>query len=111
MVIIGFSNKTSLPIVRVLCRQFKHCVIITQNKNKFVLHQFIKRNHVRLINIKKNGIAQLMLNGWVFIYINPKHIQFNPHAWTCVNYVKHAIGIKNIWVQTPNALYKYLKKI
>lgn len=110
MVIIGFSNKTYRPVVQLLCRHFKHCVIITKHANKFVLHQFVKQNCVSYIPITNRGIAQLKSNGWVFIFLHQKPISFNTHTFTCVNYVKYAIGLKSIWIQTPNALYKYLKK-
>ena len=108
MVIVGFSDKTSKTVVRLVCRHFKHCAIITTHKNKLFLHQFVRRNHVPRIAITKRGIAKLELNGWVFIYLNSSPKQFNAHSLTCVNYVKHAIGIKNMWIQTPNSLYKYL---
>lgn len=110
MIIIGFSDKTSKTVVRLLCGHFKHCVIIEKNKRKFVLHQFVKRNNVQHIVVTEHGIAQLELNGWVFIYIDSQPKNFNPHKLTCVNYVKHAMGLRNIWIQTPNALYKYIKK-
>jgi len=111
MVIIGFSCKTSVPVIRLLCGHFKHCVIITKHTDKFILHQFIRRNNVAHIAITKRGIAQLVQNGWVFIYLHQSPIRFNIHTWTCVNYVKNAIGLRAFWIQTPNALYKYLKKI
>lgn len=112
MVIIVFSDKTHLSFVRLVCRHFKHCAVITEHANKLFLHQFVSRGNVTKIAITKRGIAQLKSNGWVFIYL-PKYkpIKFNPHAWTCVNYVKQALGINKFWIQTPNALYRYLKKI
>ncbi len=110
MVIIGFSDKTSKIIVQLVCGHFKHCAIITKHANKFVLHQFVKRNYIEQIIITKRHIAQLELNGWVFIYLNSPPRHFNKKCWTCVSYAKHAIGIKNLFIQTPNSLYKYLKK-
>ena len=110
MVIIGFANKTSKPVVQLICRHFKHCVIITKQNNKLVLYQFVKRRYVVQITLTKRGIAQLRLNGWVFIYLDAHVHDLNYGKYTCVNFVKHAIGIRNIWIQTPNALYKYLKR-
>lgn len=110
MIIIGFSDKTYRIGVRLFCGHFKHCVVITQNAGKLVLFQFVKRNCIKQIPITKRGIAQLESDGWVFIYLKQNPVNFNIHAWTCVNFVKTAIGLKKIWIQTPNALYKYLKK-
>ena len=110
MVIVGFSDKTSKLMPRVICRHFKHCVIITKQNRSMVLHQFVRRNYVVHIAITERGIAQLKSHGWVFIFLHHAPQKFNRHAWTCVNYVKQSVGIKNLWIQTPDALYKYLKK-
>ena len=110
MVIIGFSCKTSKSFVRLVCGRFKHCVVITRHKNKFVLHQFVKRNYVSKIAITKRGLKQLKLHGWIFIHLHCSPDDGNVHALTCVNYVKSVIGLKKFWIQTPNALYKYLNK-
>lgn len=110
MVIVGFSDKTSKPFVRLICGHFKHCVIITQHKNKLILYQFVKQNDVVQIVISKRGIAQLELNGWVFVYLDINASKLDSRRLTCVNFVKNAIGIKNIFIQTPNSLYRYLSK-
>lgn len=112
MLIVGFSDKTHIPVVKLICVHFKHCAIIAQHANKFVLHQFVSRGNIAKIAITKRGIAQLKFKGWVFIYIPHRKLeQFDARSWTCVNYAKSALGIKKFWIQTPNALYKYLKKI
>lgn len=111
MIIIGFSCKTHLPIVRLVCRHFKHCAVIVRYKNRFVLHQFAHCGNVAYISITAHGIERLRALGWVFICIkSPQRICFNKNAKTCVNYVKHAVGIKKFWIQTPDALFRYLKK-
>lgn len=110
MFIIGFSNKTSIPLIRIICRNFKHCVIITKNQKGFILHQFVKRNYVARIVVNERGIAQLKNNGWVFIFVHKKIHKLNPRAWTCVNYVKSGIGLKNAFIQTPDKLYEYITK-
>ena len=111
MLIIGFSEKTSKPLVQLVCKHMKHCAIITQDKNEMFLHQFVSRCNVAKIAITERGIAQLESNGWVFIYIDKyKPERLDQRAMTCVQYAKYAIGIKKFWIQTPDALYKYLKK-
>ena len=111
MIIIGFSTTTSKILPRVLCGKFKHCVIITKYAGNFILHQFVKRKHICRITITERGLAQLESNGWVFIYKkSPISPQFDPNAWTCVDYVKRALGLHKIWIQTPNDLFKYIQK-
>lgn len=110
MVIVGFSDKTSWQIIRLMCGHFKHCVVISEHKGKLVLHQFVHRNNVAHIAITRRGINQLKNNGWIFISLNRKPEKFNEKKWTCVSYVKYALGIKKFWIQTPNSLYRFLKK-
>ena len=111
MVIVGFSEKTHLIFVRAICGRFKHCAIITNHANKLVLHQFVQHHNIAKIAITERGLTQLKCTGWVFVRLPRCNIkQANLNAWTCVNYVKSGLGIKNIWIQTPNQLYKYLKK-
>jgi len=111
MVIIGFSTKTSKKLVQVCCRHFKHCAIITGTQNRFVLHQFVRRNYVKKITLSNHGLAQLKHNGWVFILSGTKRAKaMKTNAMTCVAYAKAALNIKNFWIQTPDALYKYLTK-
>ena len=73
MFIIGFSNKTSIPLIRIICRNFKHCVIITKNQKGFILHQFVKRNYVARIAINERGMAQLKNNGWDLFLCTKKY--------------------------------------
>lgn len=110
MVIIGFSDKTSVPMVRLICGRFKHCVIITKHNTNYILHQFVKHRNVAQIAISTRGIAQLKSCGWVFIYLRCHGVELNNNAWTCVDFAKRAIGIKSVWIQTPNSLYKYIEK-
>lgn len=110
MLIIGFSKKTHLKFVNMVCKNFKHCAVITPVGHKFVLHQFVRRNHIVKIDITKRNITQLERKGWAFIFLpQVRPDKFNPHATTCVNYAKSALHIKNFWIQTPDALYRYLK--
>lgn len=111
MIIIGFSKKTHLKIANHICKNFKHCAVIIPVGHKFVLHQFVKRNNVIKIAITKRSITQLERKGWVFIFLYQSRIgKFNTRATTCVNYAKTALNIKNFWIQTPDALYRYLQK-
>lgn len=111
MIIVGFSCKTNMILARIFCGKFKHCAIIVPSKNNFIIHQFVRRGNVAHIAITMRGISQLARYGWDFIYLkSPPDMHFNPNAWTCVNYAKHTLGIKKFWIQTPDALFRYLKK-
>ena len=110
MIIIGFSKKSSLVLPKILCRNFKHCVVIVPHKNNLIMYQFVRRGNVANINISNQSIGQLRRFGWTFIYL-PYDIahNFNPYsARTCVDMAKSALKIKNIFIQTPDSLYRHI---
>jgi hypothetical protein len=106
--LIGFTPKTSRIIPRILCRKFRHCCVI--DIENMILIQ-IGADRVRFIKINMNIIQKLMRNNWVFVYCRDKqnkNTQFN--FLNCVGFAKRVIGIKNPFILTPYALYKYLIK-
>lgn len=110
MIIIAFSNKTSKILPRLFCRRFRHCAPIFRLGNKLVMYQFTRANNITKIELQNRDIALLRAHGWRFIYI-PTDVpcDFDPnHAYSCVDLSKQAIGIHNIFIQTPYALYKYI---
>jgi hypothetical protein len=75
--------------------------------NYVPIHQTRKINQIRL---SMRDLQILQRHGWRFIYLTGDlaYNFNNTNAKTCVQLSKHAIGIKNIYIQTPNSLYKYL---
>lgn len=110
MIIIAFSGKTSKLLPQIFCSHFRHCAPIVPHGNKLIMYQFTTRNNIATIELKNRDIAILRAHGWQFVYI-PTDIQhdFNPErAYSCVDLSKRAIGINNLFIQTPYALYKYI---
>ena len=113
MIIIAFSNKTSKVIPHILCRKYKHVAPIVPSGNELTMYQFVNYRHVEKIKLNMRDIKILKAHGWEFIYINGIALphDFNPyHTRTCVDLTKRAIGLKNLRIQTPSALYKNLTK-
>lgn len=113
MIIIAFSKKTSKILPRILCRKWRHVAPIVMENNKLMLYQFIRKNRVEKIPLKMRDIKILMQYGWVFYTIKSepnKKPNFN-NAWTCVQMTKDIAKIKNIWIQTPNALLEKIPKL
>ena len=111
MIIIAFSDKTSKILPRIFCGNLKHCAPIEVNQNGMVLHQFMSHNNISKIKINMRDIKILMAHGWRFVYLpcdTPRDLDMC-RAWTCVQFCKYAIGMKNIFIQTPNALFKEIK--
>lgn len=110
MIIIAFAPKTSKKIPQIICSRFKHVAPIILNNKKMSLLQFAGKHNIQHINLKMRDIKILKKHGWKFIFTSNNIPQnFIPdRAWSCVDLTKRALNIKNIFIQTPNALYKYL---
>lgn len=111
MLYIGFSTQTHRFYARILCRHFRHVAPVLVNKNKCIIYQFIAPNNISLITIKRKDLKILQKYGWKFVKYNgkfaPKHaIKTKPI--TCVQFTKRACRIKNIAIQTPDALFRYV---
>ena len=113
MIIVAFSTYTSKKIPNILCRGFKHVALILPagaTDKELVMYQFMRRNNIAQIRIKTRDLAILGAHGWKYIYLatDMRNAPDATRAITCVNYVKHRLGIRNILIQTPMQLYKYL---
>ncbi len=112
MVYIGFSTKTHKTSARILCKTFRHVAPVLIQNSKCVIYQFVNMNKVVMISIKITDLNILVHYGWKFIQYDCK---FTPeHALkskpiTCVQFAKRACGIRNIKIQTPDALLKFIK--
>ncbi len=111
MMIIAFSTKTSKILPRILCRHFRHCAPIMCDKSHLVMYQFVRLGHIEQIQMRPRDIKILAQHGWVFVYLSPhtptRQYDFI-HAYSCVDLTKRAINMHNIFIQTPDRLYKYL---
>ena len=70
MIIIAFSPKTTKIIPQILCGKWKHVAPIVVNKDKMIMYQFVKPNHIEKISVRMRDIGILRQYGWKFIYIN-----------------------------------------
>ena len=111
--IIGFSKKTSKILPKILCKNFRHCALILElNKKQYLLlNPYFKKINIFLLN--KRDLEILKQNGWVFIKIKPDKTNLYTSVKSnisCVWFVKNAIGIHNLFIWTPDQLYKKLTK-
>ncbi len=114
MIIIGFTNKTSKILPRIFCRKFRHVAIILPDGDGFIMYQFVRRGQIAQIPLKKRDIKILIQHGWEFVLMEQHAVSKDftcLHAFTCVQMAKKAIGMRNIWIQTPYALYRKLKSL
>ena len=113
MIYIGFSTISHKTSAKILCKKYRHCAPVLIHNNKCVLYQFVAYKKIVPIHIRPRDLNKLELFGWKFIKYSGK---FAPgHALksksiTCVQFTKHALHIKNIAIQTPDTLLRYLTK-
>jgi len=110
---IGFSPRTHKVIAHIFCKKFRHCAPIISARNRCKIYQFTNPHNITIIPIKKRDIKILQSHGWEFIEHNTKIVPqsaLNIRALTCVQFTKRFCGIKKISIQTPYALFKYLRK-
>ncbi len=110
MLYIGFSDYSNKTLARMLCKKYKHCAPIIVNTKNIVIYQFVHMNKIVKIIRPKSDLNRLCQHGWLFIKYNtqPKQI-IKKKCFTCVQFTKYVCGIKNIWIQTPLDLFKYIK--
>ena len=110
MIYIGFSPRTHKLYARILCKRFKHCAPLVVQRNKIYLYQFVNKNNINIISLKKRDLLILEKYGWVFIKYNGIFNQdcVRP-ALTCVQFTKQSCNINNHKIITPYDLFKYLK--
>ena len=112
MIYIGFSTRSHKISARIVCRHFKHCAPIICYKNKYILYQFSNKHKITSIQLYPRDLKILKQYGWKFIpYTKQTDIDtaLQNKSLTCVQFTKKFCKIKNIKIQTPDALLKYIK--
>jgi hypothetical protein len=115
--IIGFTKNTSKFISKLLCKKFRHCVVIfaadevgIAQKDKFILAQ-IAADGVKLVCIGAAEMQRLKSAGWVFVRAPMRQrasIAKMPSLLSCVGFAKRALAINKPLIWTPDQLYRYL---
>lgn len=112
--IIGFTENTSKFISKLLCKRFRHCVVIfDMHDNGYILAQ-IATDGIKMIPIGIPELEKLKSSGWVFVNASIERAnhkrRFSLNILSCVGFAKRAMGIHHPFIWTPDALYRYLTK-
>lgn len=117
MIIVAFCTRTSKLLPRIVCRHFKHCAPIVPSgdaRKTMVMYQFVHRNKIVPIPITARGLRTLRAHGWAVVCVagvTPPPDLARACAPTCVAFTKRACGMRRARIQTPDALYKYLRRL
>ena len=138
--LIAFTRRSNKFWARVFCRHFRHCVVLfpacdaiphlrglPDSAVKYILVQ-IGIDGIRLFAVDARAMRRMKRAGWVFVEIkNGKlkmknerlkigtHKIFNFQFLTfnflsCVGFAKRAIGIRALFIWTPDKLYKKIRR-
>lgn len=113
MLYIGFSDYSYKIHARIFCKKLKHCAPVVIDKDTAIIYQFVRINKIEKIRIKKRDFHILEKHGWIFIkWRKNTKAQTNTryNCFTCVQFTKKMCGIKNIKIQTPLALFNYIRQ-
>ena len=112
MLYIGFSNYSNKLHAKIFCNTYKHCAPVVVKGDTVIIYQFVHINKIVKIHIQKKDLNILKRHGWKFIKSPSYNKETIPsfYCMTCVQFTKAMCGIKNIKIQTPLALFKYLCK-
>jgi hypothetical protein len=128
---IGFTHKTSKILPRIFCRRFRHCACLTPLGGKcrrkptsggYIMIHFVRPGKIEMIPLSARDIKILEQHGWVFFNYEVRSMKYEikpqddihisyfllHNSITCVALAKKILCIRNPFIQTPYALYKWL---
>lgn len=113
---VAFSKEADWFPLRIL-NKFKHCFLLIDNgKNWLAFEPLLHRTNIFVLDTP----IDIDLPEWLRkqgLDVIPALVNKDPNRngffsiMTCVSQIKRVLGIKNIFVQTPNQLYKFLSEI
>ena len=110
---VGFSDETTIPVLKLLKHGFRHCFVFFGDENyTFVLDPISNRLDLSFLPL---GVGQMLklfaLNNIKIVYV-PKRFEVNKVSstgiFTCVEVVKRILGISKFSIITPYRLYSFL---
>ncbi len=112
---VGFSDETTIPILKLLKHGFRHCfVFFGDENNTFVIDPISNRIDISFIPVGITCIINLFNQRNIkIVYIANKFQNkriSSTGVFTCVEVVKRILGISNPFIITPFRLYNFLIK-
>ena len=111
---VFFSDQSELWWLRFLRRGFRHCALIIEKDNLFILvdplsHQLMIDVHVEL---KREDFAHWLAHcGMTYVAVEMKPCPLRAAPWgflSCVEVIKRILGIRQRFIVTPWQLYNFL---
>ena len=112
---VGFSDETTIPVLKLLKHGFRHCFLFFGDENNsFILDPISNRIDLSFVPISIDYLVELFeKNNIKMVYIaerfENKKISTSG-VFTCVEVVKRVLGISKPFIITPFRLYNFLIK-
>ena len=111
---VGFSDETTIPILRLLKHGFRHCFIFFGDEySTFVLDPISNRIDLAFLPVGVGKIKKKFNEtGVITVFVNRFEVKKTSSSgvFTCVEVVKRILGISKPSIITPFRLYKFLMK-
>jgi len=112
---VGFSDETTIPVLRLLKRGFRHCFLFFgDEEHTVVLDPIANRIDLSILNLGISECVKLFAVQNIKIIYVPKRFDVckisSSGVFTCVEVVKRVLGISKVSIVTPFRLYKFLLK-
>ncbi len=112
---VGFSNETTIPVLRLLKHGFRHCfVFFGDESNTFVLDPISNRVDISFLPVGVKYMVNLFTSKNITVVYVPQRFEVKKISttglFTCVEVVKRVLGISKFSIITPFRLYNFIKK-
>jgi hypothetical protein len=113
---VVFSGHADLPWLRLLRPGFRHCFLVLQHADCWVMYEPLSnRTEISVIARKPDVdlIAWLRQMKFTVLPAQIQALQSKPAPWglyTCVEAVKRVLGIRHHGLFTPWRLYRFLEE-
>ena len=112
---VGFSDETTIPILRLLRHGFRHCFIFFGDENTtFVVDPIANRIDLSFVPVGVKIMSQIFSQKNIRIVYVPRRFELgrisSTGVFTCVEVVKRILGISKPFIVTPFRLYNFLMK-
>ena len=111
---VVFMDAPQKPYLSLLKRGFRHCAYVARYNDEWVIYDPLSLYTDLMISEDETLMTRFEQAGFVCVPVqslNRAQSRFVcPELMTCVTQIKRILGIRNLFIQTPYQLYKFLEK-
>lgn len=113
---VVFEKETNIKFLRILKKGFRHCFIVIRQKDGWLEINPLSNRLLVVFHADKTikKVPYFLIDKNKFLFVEAE-VQAAPPCcaplffFTCVEFVKHFLGIHDFFIMTPYQLYKKIK--